>query len=407
MAVVKFLQVSDFHLGRHFGWIAPDRRPQRKHDQRRALERAVEQAIERGVDAILVPGDLFDQECVDTDTIASAVRAFEVAGCPPVFIAPGNHDPYTEVSHYWNPHLLRARAGSWPAHVRIFGSPRWTAEPLPGRPGVTVWGRCYAGSQAAAERPLAPEMLNDVKPERGAPLEIALFHGSCEGFGPPGQAAIAPFSVEEAQRSPFGYLAVGHYHTPSRLERGEASPRFAYAGAAIGLDVTELGRHGAYEVRIHYGEGPNRTELEFVELDRRTVHALEADITGAGTAEQVDRRVAKELDKLGTAEQDIVTVRLRGRLAKGVRYGAPGPELRARAFYVRVNLSDVRPDYDLEAYRTDKSQATETRFALALMEKLEAEKDPAERAVLESALYYGLDAFRLGEVMPVYEDLGE
>ena len=43
---------------------------------------------------------------------------------------------------------------------------------------------------------------------------------------------------------------------------------------------------------------------------------------------------------------DIVTVRLRGRLAKGVRYSAPGAELRARAFYVRVNLSAVRPDYE-------------------------------------------------------------
>src|SRR6267378_3356220 len=110
MAVVKFLQVSDFHLGRPFGWIAPDRRPQRKQDQRRALEMSVQQAIERGVDAILIPGDLFDQECVDADTLAFAVRAFEVSGCPPVFIAPGNHDPYSEVSHYWNPHLLRARA---------------------------------------------------------------------------------------------------------------------------------------------------------------------------------------------------------------------------------------------------------------------------------------------------------
>jgi len=100
-------------------------------------------------------------------------------------------------------------------------------------------------------------------------------------------------------------------------------------------------------------------------------------------------------------------VRLRGRLARGVRYAAPGPELRARAFYVRINLTAVRPDYDLDAYRTDTSTATEPRFARAMLDKIQAEQDPAERAVLESALYYGLDAFRLGEVMPVYEELGE
>jgi len=406
MAVVKFLQVSDFHLGRPFGWIAPDRRPQRRQDQRRALETAVQQAIERGVDAILIPGDLFDQECVDADTLVFAVRAFEVAGCPPVFIAPGNHDPYTEVSHYWNPHLLKARAGAWPSHVHVFSSPQWTAIPLPGLSDVTIWGRCDPGSKGEADRPLAPERVKDAKPLRGAPLNIALFHGSREGFCPPGQAAIAPFSDEEAKRSPFAYLAVGHYHTPSQLDSAMGGVRLAYSGAAIGLDVTELGRHGAYEVRIQHGDGPTRTELEFIELDRRTVRALEVDITGAGSAEQVDRKVAKELDKAGAAEPDIVTVRLKGRLAKGVRYSQPGPELRARAFYVRVNLGQVRPDYDLDAYRTDPSTATETRFARALIEKLDAEKDPAERALIESALYYGLDAFRLGEVMTAYEDLG-
>jgi exonuclease SbcD len=407
MAVVKFLQVSDFHLGRPFGWIAPDRRSQRRQDQRRALEMAVQQAIERGVDAILIPGDLFDQECVDADTLSFAVRAFEVAGCPPVFIAPGNHDPYSDVSHYWNPHLLKARAGAWPAHVHVFTSPRWTPKQVPGREDVAVWGRCYIGNVASAERPLAPEQVKDIRPYKGAPVNVALFHGSREGACPPGQAAVAPFSEDEARRSPFAYLAVGHYHTPSHLDGGMGSVRLAYAGAAVGLDISELGRHGAVEVKMQYGDGPTRTALEFVELDRRTVHALEADITGAGTAEQVDRRVAKEMDNAGTAEQDIVTVRLRGRLAKGVRYGAPGPELRARAFYVRVNLSDVRPDYDLELYRTDSSAATETRFACAMLAKIDAEKDPRERAVLESALYYGLDAFRLGEVMPVYEELGE
>ena len=407
MAVVKFLQVSDFHLGRPFGWIAPDRRPQRRQDQRRALELAVQQAIERGVDAILLPGDLFDQECVDTDTLSFAVRAFEVAGCPPVFIAPGNHDPYSEVSHYWNPHLLKARAGAWPANVQIFTTPQWTPKQVPGRDDVTVWGRCYAGNQAAAERPLAPEAVKEVKPFRGAPVNVAIFHGSREGFGPPGQAAVAPFSDDEVRRSPFAYLAVGHYHTPARLDGGMGSVRLAYAGAAVALDVSELGKHGAYLVTMQYGDGPTRTEVEPIELDRRTVHALETDITGAGTAEQVDRRVAKDMDRAGTAEQDIVTVRLKGRLAKGVRYGAPGAELRARAFYIRVNLSAVRPDYDLELYKADASGATETRFARALLARLEAEKNPGERAMIERALYYGLDAFRLGEVMPVYEELGE
>jgi len=50
---------------------------------------------------------------------------------------------------------------------------------------------------------------------------------------------------------------------------------------------------------------------------------------------------------------------------------------------------------------------TEERFARALLEQHEQETDPGQRAVIESALYYGLDAFKLREVVPAYEELGE
>src|SRR5262245_40598444 len=86
MAVATFLQLSDLHLGRPFGWLPADRRAERRADQRRALERAVREAIERGAHAILIPGDLFDEAGADADTMAFALGAFSVTGCPPVFI---------------------------------------------------------------------------------------------------------------------------------------------------------------------------------------------------------------------------------------------------------------------------------------------------------------------------------
>jgi hypothetical protein len=121
----------------------------------------------------------------------------------------------------------------------------------------------------------------------------------------------------------------------------------------------------------------------------------------------VDRRVARALDEAGVREPDIVTVRLRGRLVKGVRYGGPGEEVRRRAFHVRLDASAVRPDYDLEAFRTGEAGTTEERFARALLDRIGAEQDAERRALLASALYYGLDAFRLREVVPAYEEIAE
>ncbi len=410
MALARFLQVSDLHLGRPFGWLLPERREERRRDQRAALERVVQEAIERGVHAILVPGDLFDQEGVDADTLSFALQAFRVTGCPPVFVSPGNHDPWWEGSPYWSPRLVQARGMEWPEHLHVFRSADWSAVPLPSLKGVRIWGRCFTGNVASLERPLATAELQKLSGVDPKGFDVAVFHGSHEGKCPPFQKITAPFSEEEALRVPFAYLAAGHYHAASRVVASEGSSagvRLAYAGSAVGLDATEVGAHGALEVRIEYSHRLPFVETEFVELDRRHVFELSVDATGAGSAEKLDRRIHKALDDVNVTENDLVTVRLSGRLARGVRYTGPPPELSARAFFLRLDLRGVRPDYDIEGLRSQEPGSTEERFAKALIEQLDREEDPLQRSVIEGALYYGLDAFRLGEVLPVYEEIGE
>jgi len=283
VAAARFLQISDLHLGAPFGWLAPERRAERRREQQRALEDAVAEAIHRRVEGILIAGDLFDREGVDAQTLAFAVHVFEAPGCPPVLIAPGNHDPWSLTSPYWNARLLGARGWSWPEHVHVFTSARWSARRLAGSP-VEVWGRSFTTGIPSAERPLDPAMLGDASRENGSALRVAVFHGSREGFLPPGQVTAGPFSDEEARRSPFVYLAAGHYHLRSRLDHAGAV-RLAYAGSAIAIAPDELGAHGALEVRIDR----DRVETEFVELDRRRVHELSVDVSGAASEDQVDR----------------------------------------------------------------------------------------------------------------------
>jgi len=410
MALARFLQVSDLHLGAPFRWLPAERREERRRDQRAVLERAVRQAIERGVDAILIPGDLFDQEGVDAGTLAFALGVFDVSGCPPVLIAPGNHDPCSERSLYWNERLLQARAMRWPAHVHVFTTPSWSHHPIPRLPGVRVWGCCFTANVASHERPLAAAALASLPVADPVGFDLALFHGSREGHVPPGQKMTAPFSDDEVAAGPFAYLAVGHYHASSQLETNQgaaAGVRLAYAGSAAAVNATETGPHGALEVRIEYGRRQPFVEVEFVELDPRRVHDLTVEIAHATSPEQVERGVQRALNDAGVRDEDIATVRLAGRVARGVRFTAPGPELRARAFHLRFDLGRLRPDYDLDVYRVGEAGTTEERFARALLEQHEQESDPAQRAVIESALYYGLDAFKLREVVPAYEELGE
>lgn len=420
MAVARFLQVSDLHLGRSFGWLPPEKRAERRADQRRALERVVRESIERGVHAILIPGDLFDADGVDAETMAFTLKVFDVAGCPPVFIAPGNHDPWSDTSHLWSPRLLKARGWAWPERVHVFGSTGWSPITVPNLSNVRIWGRCFTSSAVSATRPLEEGSIILPSSADALGLEVALFHGSLEAHCPPWQKVTAPFSEKEVGYSPFSYHAVGHYHARAKIEKeasggastaghgvgvASAGVRLAYAGSGVALDLGETGEHGALEVRVEYGMRQPFIEIEHVALDRRRTFDLAADVSGCASAEQVDRRVQKALDEAGASELDLAQVRLTGRLAHGVRYAGPGPDLAHRVFFLRVDLRGVRPDYDLEKYRRDDAATTEQRFARTLLDRIEAEKDPEERALLESALYYGLDAFKLREVTPAYEEL--
>jgi|SRR5262245_865546 len=410
MALARFLQVSDLHLGAPFRWLPADRREARRRDQRTVLERAVRQAIERGVDAILFPGDLFDQEGTDAATLTFALGAFDVPGCPPVLIAPGNHDPYSDQSLCWSERLLRARGMRWPAHVHVFGTPAFSARTLPRLSGVRIWGRCFVSNVESQDRPLERAAVAKLPAVDPGGFELAVFHGSREGQVPPGQKLTAPFSDEEAITSPFAYHAVGHYHTQSRLELSQgtsAGVRLAYSGSAAAVNATEAGAHGALEVRVEYGRRLPFVETEFVELDPRRVHDLTVEIAQVTSPEQIERRVLKAMADAGARDEDIITVRLTGRLTRGVRFDEPGPELRAKAFFLRFDKRRLKPDYNLEAYRVGEPTTTEERFARELLTRFDQETDPEQRAVIESALYYGLDAFRLREVVPAYEEVGE
>jgi exonuclease SbcD len=153
----------------------------------------VAEAAARRVDALLVPGDLFDGEEADVETVNRAVECARAPGCPPVFIAPGNHDCYSRASTYYDNAKLAARHQPvWPEHVHIFTSPQFAAAELPGRPAVRIWGRCVDANVESDDRVL----VRAPRPEPGL-VHVLLLHGSRDGFLAGGKRLTAPFSDAE------------------------------------------------------------------------------------------------------------------------------------------------------------------------------------------------------------------
>ena len=403
MTPFRFLQLSDLHLGRPFTWLPPAIAEQRRAEQRELLWRAVETAIAQKLDAILIVGDLFDGEIVDRETVARAIECVSQEGCPPVFIAPGNHDCFSRSTFYYdNRRLVAASQAPWPGHVHIFDAPAFASRGLPGREDVLVWGRCADRNVDSSERVLA----EDRPALAEGRLHVLMLHGSQDGFLPPGKRMTAPFNEAELLAWGADYAALGHYHRPSRIVDEDGVVRASYSGSPVALAIDEIGpRHVQVVTVVHTGLH-RRVEIEPIELDRRRLHRIEVQASGVGSPEGLAHRVTAALEAALVGAEDLAFVTLSGRVRPGVDV-KPRPEsIPFACFHLSIDAGGLRPDYDLEAYRRGEGKTTEERFARSLLAELEAEADPARRRILESALYYGLDALRLGDVAPRYEHVG-
>jgi exonuclease SbcD len=400
MASFTFLQISDLHLGRPFTWLPPAIAERRRADQRDLLFRAIKLATERKLGAVLIVGDLFDGEVVDRETIGRAIECVSQDGCPPVFIAPGNHDCFSRTTFYYdNRRLVAAGQAPWPAHVHIFDAPKFAAATVAGRSDVTVWGRCVHENVDSSER-----ILKDDKPtlEDGR-LHILMLHGSRDGFLPPGKKVTAPFNDAELLAWGADYAALGHYHKAGRITDDEGVIRASYAGSPIALASDETGPRFVELVTIEHNGLHRRVEIETIELDPRRLHRIEVEVRGVGSPEGLAARIAEALETSIVSRDDLAIVTLVGRTPPGVDLRPKAAEETGRCFWLRVDDGALRPDYDLAAYRRSEARTTEERYARSLLEEIDATSDPERKRVLEAALYYGLDALRMGDVAPRYE----
>src|SRR6202163_19059 len=158
-----------------------------------AFVRVVDLALERRADALTIGGDLYEADRAGPQTARFVFAQLARFGGP-VFVAPGNHDPYSARSLY-------ARDDR-PPNVRVFAEPRWTAYQL--APDVTLYG--FGHAPAEPGRPFA-----NARFERPG-VRIALVHGSDEDRCPPGKRATAPFTLAEIVASGATCSLAGHYH---------------------------------------------------------------------------------------------------------------------------------------------------------------------------------------------------
>lgn len=394
-STVRVLQISDVHFDSDLSasrlGLPPDKGEQRQQELKEIFAQAMEIAKERYVDAILLPGDLWDDEGVRPETVAFVGEQFRKLEGIPVFIAPGNHDFYAPGCGYDSSFWSINRIQPWPDNVHVFTSGDFTTVGMPTRSDVSVTGRAFRQNVTIEERLVR-------KPIVRVPTTISLllFHGSRLGYEAGKRVITAPFSDTELLQQGFSYTALGHYHRHQVVGDERGCIRTAYSGCPAGRTLAEYGEKGCLILEID-AEGVQPDKKEFHVLDRRRILRLSVDITGADHQSAIKERIHRELQKKEAHSEDILYIELIGRYPPAVQPNFTQEFLADSFFHVR-SVSTAEPDYDLEGYRKGWAKTVEARFAREFLSRLENTRDHLERAKLREALYLGLDALVRGQI---------
>lgn len=226
--MLRILHGADLHLDSPFSAFSLEEGAKFRKLQREALLELTEKCRQLHCDLLLLAGDVFDGTPVP-ETVEALQEALANCGAQ-VFIAPGNHDPYTTRSVWADAH--------WPENVHIFGG-EMTAVTLPSL-SCRVWGAAFRGIEAEG-------LLKPILSAEDGFLEIGVFHGDPVNDGP-----YHPISRETLMTCGLDYLALGHIHKESTLEKA-GKTFYGWPGCAMGRGFDECGEKGVWYIELEKG----------------------------------------------------------------------------------------------------------------------------------------------------------
>lgn len=359
--MLTFLHAADFHLDSPFRALSPEQAAERRQEQRQLLTRFRNLADETGADLIFLSGDLLDGQRARPETMQALYHVLgEIEG--EVFLAPGNHDPWMEGCPY--------ERLTWPENVHIFSKSTPTRVELP-RLGCVVYGGAFR-TPYRMDSPL--EGFRIPEEDEGL-VRFGVFHG--DPTSP--HSRYGPITPRQIAASGLDYLALGHIHAASGLQRA-GETWYAWPGCPEGRGFDETGDKGVYVGQWDYG----RVTLEFVPLARRRYRSLALDITGQDPAEALRSLLTV------SRPEDIVRLTLTGE-----RDPESDPDLtaltaEAAAFFYSVELRDETTLCTALWERMEED--TLTGLFLRNMRRRLDEATPEERPLLERAVRFGLAA---------------
>ena len=250
---MKLLAVGDIHLGR-----TPSRLPMelanRAHElgPAEAWRRAVDGAIAAGVKAVLLAGDVVENDDDFFEAyreLSQGVRRLADKGVEVIGVA-GNHDVRVlpRLAEQIAQFQLLGQGGEWERR-----------EISEGNEVVSLWG--WSFPQAQVHR----SPLNGARLERGAGISLGLLHCDRGATNSP----YAPVAGSELGQAGLDGWLLGHIHKPDDLAAPSPNGHFSpngYLGSITGLQRGETGPRGPWLITLAEGQIAQVVQLPLAPL---------------------------------------------------------------------------------------------------------------------------------------------
>ncbi|GIW72819.1 MAG: metallophosphoesterase [Planctomycetota bacterium] len=370
--MLRLLHTADWQLGLKAGQLGARAAELVREARLEVVERLAELAHARQLDAVLVAGDVFDDNAVGATVVRQAVHLLERFAPIPVYLLPGNHDALT-------PDTVYDRAEFTPGpHVHVLRE----AAPVPLAGGRGVLYPCPLRERWPGADPTA--WIPPRAAAEAACWRVGLAHGAVDRL-PESEQAPARIAQDRAARAGLDYLALGDWHGTCRVDE-----RTWYAGTPEQTRMKEQGAGHALVVELEVpGQPPH---VEQIRVARLGWYAVEAELYGAEDVAALERRLAAEVTQPRRALLELV---LAGELAPQAhralaelvrRWGELVLHLRVRG-EARLRTSAAELDalapaglaraaaerLHLQAERGEGAEAERARRALALLLELAGE----------------------------------
>ncbi len=371
--MARIFHMADMHLDSSFTTrLSAEMAQVRRSEQRYVFSKIIDIARD-SADVLLISGDLFDSSNVSKDTISFLKRKFTEIPNIHVFIAAGNHDPYTDSSVYANNYF-----GS---NVRVFGhdGEYFDLDDL----HIRICGASFASEDGSSVQSICDMPKNDEYDN------IAVIHGDVVRGGS-GGGRYNPISLKEIEESGFDYVALGHVHTYSGFNKAGRTV-WAYPGIPEprGFDeCSENGRFGVIYIDTENGFG--ESNFKFIEVCERQYHVLEVEFDeSVNDSEMIIERISERLSAF--AECDLFKIIVSGQIAEGFRPNIEmiSERIKGSAFLVTVE-DKTKTIRNLNIAENDNS--LRAAYIRMLRQRIENADTEEERQIAEEALKLGVDA---------------